>query len=101
MTYEDTHMSILLRLQRRKPSTSRKLPILPRFGFYLDIAGYEMTYKQVPILESVINLIERGWPPSQLYKIYKEQLAEIQFPIFKKAKIINVSFRNISAEGKK
>ena len=89
-------MPLMFHIQKKKPSASRTLPFLPRLGIYLDIAGYELVFKSTPFLEAVIELVEKGLPPSQLQKIAKKHLAEIQFPLLKKSSVVETTFRNIN-----
>ena len=91
-------MGMFLYSKRKKPSSIRQMPWLPRFGFYLDIAGIEVVYKQVPMMETVANLMERGFTLSHLNRIKREQFAEIVFPIIKKSKVFQTTAKTISVE---
>ena len=86
---------MLFHSQRKRSSTRRKLPYLPRVGLYVDFAGYEMMFKHAPLMEAVVELLDKGWPLSQLDNIRKKHLSEIQFPVIRKAKVIETSFRNV------
>ena len=63
-----------------KPTLTRKLPMLPRFAFYLDIAGKQFVYKQTPILETLLNLREQGFTVKNLMSVATQQFNEIVFP---------------------
>ena len=94
-------MGIQFEVDKKKPSKTRKLPFLPRFGIYVDFAGREFIYKQTPLLETALNLQERGISVSNLLKLMVEQFSEIEFPAKKKAKTITTSARTISIQRKK
>jgi hypothetical protein len=94
-------MPLHIQVERKKASKTRKLPFLPRLGIYLDVGGREIIYKQAPVLETVMNLKERGMSIANLFKIAIEQMAEIEFPAAKKGKTINTSARTVSVQRKK
>lgn len=89
-------MGVLFSSQKKHASRLRKTPWLPRLGIYIDIAGYELTLKQVPLLETAINLVERGLNLAQLRKIRREQFSEIKFPNKPKKEVIQTTARTIS-----
>ncbi len=94
-------MGILFESEKKKPSKTRKLPFLPRFGIYIDFAGRDFVYKQTSLLETALNLQERGLSLSNFTKLMVEQFAEIQFPIRKISKTINTSAKTIAIQRKK
>jgi len=94
-------MGIQFETDKIKPTKTRRLPFLPRIGIYVDFGGREFSYKQTSILETAINLQERGLTMANLLKVTVEQFAEIQFPKKKKAKTINTSATTISIKTKK
>lgn|GEM_PF-5183632 len=51
---------------------------MPRFGFTLDFAGYELNYRQASIFEALVNLKERGFSLKNLLDVSMEQLCEIK-----------------------
>lgn len=66
--------------RKLKNSKTRKTPLIPRFGIYFEVAGRQFSYKQVSLIEALMNVAERGLSIKNLVKIRDEQLAEIQFP---------------------
>ena len=85
------HINVLYR--KKSPTALRKLNWLPRIGLYIDFAGYEFIYKHVPLLESMINLLEGPLTENQLRSIIRRQLAEIKFPNWTKPTIVDTSYR--------
>jgi hypothetical protein len=51
-------MSSSLSFGKSPKSATRKLPLLPRFGFFIDIGGRQLSYRKVPLLETLANMIE-------------------------------------------
>ena len=88
------------RERKKKESKTRRLPLLPRVGVYVDWAGYETIFKFAPLLEALVQLPERGMSVYQLVKLSKEQLEEIKFPARKKAKTIDTTARTVSVKQK-
>lgn len=86
--------------EKTKPSRTRKLPFLPRIGFVIDVAGRRFSIRQVPLLESLTNLIQWGLSRSNLERIEAEQLAEVVFPVAQKSETVEVKARLISEEPK-
>ena len=94
-------MGTLFSIEKKPDSKLRKIPFLPRIGIYIDVAGYEIVFKKAPILEALFNLLEGGGLKMRNIKnISKQQLSEIQFPSFKKLRVVNTSARTISVETK-
>lgn len=73
-------MANMFSVTKTESSRLRKLPLLPRFGIMVDVAGLRFTYKHAPLLETVLNARERGLSVTNLLKVAREQLAEIDFP---------------------
>ncbi len=73
-------MANMFSVNKAERTKTRKLPLLPRFGVTVEIAGRQFTYKQVPFIETVLNLRERGFTVKNLVKLAAEELAEIRFP---------------------
>jgi hypothetical protein len=63
----------------------------------IDIGGRRISYRQAPLLETIINLIERGASRSNFDKIIMEQLYEISLPSLARKKTVNVKAKTISA----
>lgn len=90
----------LFKVENLKKSKTRKLPFLPRFGFVFEVAGKRVSFRQVPLTETVANLFERGPSLSNLKNIISEQLQEICFPARKQRKTVNVEAKTISRKSK-
>lgn len=60
-----------------KKSKVKRLNFLPRIGLTIDFAGTQITYRQAPILETVVNLFDRGFSMKNLMDVSFEQLQEI------------------------
>jgi hypothetical protein len=73
-------MANMFCVNKAERTKTRKLPLLPRFGVTVEIAGRQFTYKQVPFIETILNLRERGFSRKNLTKLASEELAEIRFP---------------------
>lgn len=91
----------ILKVENSPKTRSRKLPLLPRLGLVVDIGGKRFSYRQAPMLETVLNLLERGASISNFNKIVAEQLYEIAFPSLVKKKTVNVEAKTISATPKR
>ena len=85
----------LFRVEPAAKTRSRKLPFLPRLGIVVDVAGKRISYRQAPLLETMLNLLERGATLSNFNKIIAEQLYEIALPSFVKKKTVNVKATTI------
>lgn len=68
-------------VEKSKASKTRKAPFLPRFGFYLEFAGREISYKHAPILEAILNLRSRGFSQANLMDLAQEVFNEIRLPV--------------------
>ena len=77
-------MANMLCLQKTEPSKLRRLPLLPRIGITIELAGRQLTYKQAPLLETLLNLKDRGFNLKNLAKVAQEELDEIRFPVIKR-----------------
>lgn len=86
----------IFKMEKLRPTTTRKLPLLPRFGFVVDVAGRRISFRQAPLLETMVNLVERGITLSNMQKIVSEQLGEIKFPFESKPITVNVQSRTIA-----
>lgn len=91
----------VFKVERTKKTKTRKLPLLPRLGVVVDFGGRRISYRQAPILETMINLVERGFTRSNFDKIIAEQLYEIALPSFVKKKTVNVQARTITTKPKR
>ena len=85
----------LFRVERSDKSRSRKLPLLPRFGLVVDFAGRRFSFRHAPLLETVLNLVERGATRANFEKIVMEQLYEISLPSLVRKKTVTVKSRTI------
>ena len=91
----------LFRMERSEKSRSRKLPILPRIGIVVDFAGRRFSFRHAPLLETLLNLMERGPTRSNFEKIVTEQLYEISLPSIVRKKTVNVKARTLSTRTRK
>jgi hypothetical protein len=91
----------LFKVEAAPKSTTRKAPLLPRFGFVVDIAGKRVSFRQVPITETILNLLERGPSLKNLKKIAQEQIYEVTFPFRKKGQTVNVKARTVARKTSK
>lgn len=82
---------------RKKMTHTRRLPMFPRIGIYIDLMGREVSFRHVPFLETMLNLMERGLSTKNHSDIKREQLEEIQFPKRPRGKVIDVEAQIISA----
>ena len=73
-------MANQLCIEKSEPSKTRRLPFLPRIGLFIDIAGRQITYRQVPITETLLNLRDVGFSMANLMKVAAKQFNEIKFP---------------------
>jgi hypothetical protein len=73
-------MSIAINLDKIDPGKTRRLPFLPRFGWVLEWNHHQLSYRQTPFLETLVNLRERGFSYENLLKVSLAEVKEIQFP---------------------
>ena len=85
----------IFRVDSSDKSRSRKFPLLPRIGIVVDFGGKRFSFRHAPLLETLINLLERGPSRSNLQKIVTEQLYEIALPSLIRKKTVNVKARTI------
>ena len=90
----------LFKLENLAPSQTRKFPLLPRFGFVVDVLGKRISFRQVPFTETVANLVERGPSLTNLKNIAREQINEVKFPVKKLRKTVNVKAKTLSRKSK-
>jgi len=90
----------LFRMDRSDKSRSRKFPLLPRVGIVIDFAGRQFSFRHAPLVETLLNLFERGPSRSNLEKIVTEQLYEISLPSLIRKKTVNVKARTIHVQPK-
>ena len=85
----------LFRVEKTDKSRSRKFSLLPRVGFVIDFAGRSYSFRHAPLLETLMNLLERGPSRANLQKIVTEQLYEISLPSLVRKKTVDVKARTI------
>jgi hypothetical protein len=73
-------MANQLCVEKSKRTKTRKLPFLPRFGFVIEVGGRQISYRQVPMTETLLNLRERGFSMKNFVRVALEQLGEIELP---------------------
>lgn len=81
-------MANMFSVTKAERSRLRRLPFLPRFGIVIEVAGRRFSYKQAPMLETLLNLKDRGFSVGNLVSLAKEQLSEIAFPHERKAGVV-------------
>jgi len=77
-------MANMFSVTKAERSRLRRLAFLPRIGVVVEVAGRRFSYKQAPLLETLLNLKDRGFSVTNLVTLAKEQLAEIAFPYERK-----------------
>lgn len=77
-------MANMFSVTKAERSKLRRLAFLPRIGVVVEVAGRRFSYKQAPLLETILNLKDRGFSVTNLVTLAKEQLAEISFPFERK-----------------
>lgn len=90
----------LFRVDKSGKSRTRKIPLLPRFGLVVDVAGRRISFRHAPLIETMVNLVERGPTLSNLQKIVSEQLHEISFPPKRRNKTLDVRARTVSRKAR-
>jgi hypothetical protein len=73
-------MANMFSVQKSERSPLRRLPLLPRVGIVVDVAGRQFSFKHVPILETLLIARERGLTMKNLVKVASEALSEVAFP---------------------
>ncbi|NRA64609.1 MAG: hypothetical protein HRU19_09010 [Pseudobacteriovorax sp.] len=91
----------VFRVERSKKTKTRKFPLLPRIGIVVDIGGRRLSYRQAPVLETLVNLWERGPTRANFDKIIAEQLYEIALPSISRRKTVNVKAKTILTKQKR
>ena len=91
----------LFKIERLSPSKTRKAPLLPRLGIVVEIGHRRYSYRHVPVIETLINLIEQGPSFSNFRKIMLEQLYEVNFPKRSRRKTVNVKAKTVEQKEKK
>ncbi len=76
-------MASQISLEKAKPSNLKRLTFLPRIGITVDFAGKQFIYRQAPIVETLVNLIDRGFNFKNLINVSVEQLNEINLSAVK------------------
>lgn len=70
-------MSSMLCVEKAKSSALKRLKFLPRFGIVVDFAGREITYRQAPVLETLVNAGLKGFSMKNFMEVAFQQLDEI------------------------
>lgn len=92
MTYE-----FISQKKKKRRTSTKRLSLLPRFGIYLDVFGREYTFKKVPFIETLYNLItSRGLTISNLKKIKDKQFSEIDFSKVDDIKTVNTTAKAVA-----
>ncbi len=73
-------ISKMFLVTRSRRSGLRKLPFLPRLGLTVDVGGWQLTYRQTPLLEALANLRGAGFSTKAFRKAWSDALDEIRFP---------------------
>jgi hypothetical protein len=71
-------MAMSLSIEKAKVSKLKRLKMLPRIGFTIDVAGYQLSYRNVPITETIINLFDTGFSMKNLMKVSALQCREVE-----------------------
>jgi hypothetical protein len=71
-------MAMIVSLEKAKESKLKRLKWLPRIGLMIDVAGYRLSYRNVPIAETVLNLFETGFSMKNLMKVSTQQCREVE-----------------------
>lgn len=74
-------MATMFSMHKSERTKLRRLPFLPRIGIVVDFAGQRLTLKHAPLLETALNLRDRGFNLKNLRKVLAEELNEIRFPV--------------------
>lgn len=61
-------------------SKTRKLPFLPRIGLTFEIGNRQIVFRSAPLLETFLNVWQRGLSPKNLMDVGLEELSEINLP---------------------
>ncbi len=77
-------MANQLCIQKIKKSKTRKLPFLPRIGLTLELGNRQIVFRSAPLLETVLNVWQRGFSQKNLMEVGLEELSEINLPKVKK-----------------
>lgn len=90
----------IFRVEPSEKSKTRKFPLLPRIGVVVDIAGKQFSFRHAPLIETLMNLLQRGPSRANLEKIVTEQLYEISLPSLSRKKTVTVKARTIHRTAK-
>lgn len=74
-------MATMFSMHKAERTKLRRLPFLPRIGIVVDFAGQRLTIKHAPLLETALNLKDRGFNLKNLRKVLTDELNEIRFPV--------------------
>ena len=67
----------------------------------MELGGRRFSYRQVPLIETIMNLVERGPSFSNLQKIVLEQLYEVNLPSRTNRKTVKVRAKTVTSRQKK
>jgi len=76
-------MGIFIKSEKIQFSKIRRIPFLPRIGIVVELGDKRLAYKYVPVIETIVNLLDGPLTLSRLKNIVKNQFAELQFPSHK------------------
>jgi hypothetical protein len=77
-------MSNSISFQKSPKSNTRKLPFFPRFGLFIDVGGRQLSYRQVPLLEVLANVIQNKSGMKGFLESTREMLQEVRLFGFEK-----------------
>ena len=71
-------------INKIKKSKTRKLPFLPRIGLTVELGNRQFVLRSAPLLETILNTVERGFSIKNMMDVGFEELKEIKLPALKK-----------------
>jgi hypothetical protein len=80
----------MLEMHKSKRTATRKLPFLPRVGLTVDFAGRHFAFRYAPMLETLMNVRERGFSVKNALSVLRAQLDEVGFPSLAPRKAVSV-----------
>lgn len=87
-------MGLFFKKEEIKASKIKRIPFLPRVGIVVEFGNKRFAYKYVPVMETILNLIDGPITLSRFKTVMRNQFGELQFPTFKEKTVYDTTAKS-------